>query len=74
MRQAIKKKAFVIPSADEINKMLGLDIEESKEPIKRSDLETSNAEKETEFIVLPHAFENALKLPGIPIVYLTLAT
>lgn len=74
MRQAIKKKAFVIPSADEINKMLGLDIEESKEPIKRSDLETSNAEKETEFIVLPHAFENALKLPGIPMGYLTLAT
>ena len=74
MRQAIKKKTFIIPSADDINKLLGLDIEDTQEPIKRSELETSNAEKETEFIVLPPAFENALKLPGIPMGYLTLAT
>ena len=74
MKQAIKKKTFVIPSADDINKLLGLEIEKSSKPIKRSDLETSNAEKPTEFIPLPKAFEDALKLPGIPMGYLTLVT
>jgi len=74
MKQAIKKKTFTRPSTDDIRELLGLTIETPKEPIKMSELKASNAEKETEFIVLPQAFENALKLPGIPKGYLTIAT
>jgi len=74
MKQAIKKKTFEIPSIDDINKLLGINIEENNKPVKRSDLEVSSAEKPLDFIVLPEAFENALKLPGIPMGYLTLCT
>lgn len=74
MKQAIKKKVFTKPNIDELKKSWGFDVEETKEPIKMSELKMSSAEKETEFIVLPKAFEDALKLPGIPKGYLTIAT
>ena len=74
MKQAIKKKVFTRPSTDDIRARLGLTVETPKEPIKMSELKTSSAEKETEFIILPPAFESALKLPGIPKGYLTIAT
>ena len=74
MKQAIKKKVFTKPSTDDIKALLGLATESPKEPIKMSELKTSSAEKETEFIILPPAFEEALKLPGIPKGYLTIAT
>ena len=74
MKQAIKKKTFSKPSTDDIKSLLGLNTEKPKEPVKMSDLKTSSAEKDTEFIILPKAFEDALKLPGIPKGYLTIAT
>lgn len=74
MKQAIKKKTFSRPSTDDIKSLLGLSTEAPKKPVKMSELKTSSAEKETEFIVLPKAFEDALKLPGIPKGYLTIAT
>jgi len=74
MKQAIKKKVFTRPSTDDIRARLGLTVETPKEPIKMSELKTSSAEKETEFIILPPAFESSLKLPGIPKGYLTITT
>ena len=74
MKQVVKKKTFNKPSTTDIKSLLGLNIEAPKAPIKMSELKTSSAEKETEFIILPKAFEDALKLPGIPKGYLTIAT
>ena len=74
MKQAIKKKTFSKPSIDELKAEMGFETKVSKEPIKMSELKMSSAEKETEFIILPKAFEDALKLPGIPKGYLTIAT
>ena len=74
MKQAIKKKTFSKPSIKELKESMGFGTKVTKEPIKMSELKMSSAEKETEFIVLPQAFENALKLPGIPKGYLTIAT
>lgn len=74
MKQAIKKKTFNKPSIKDLKKSMGLDVKVTDEPIKMSELKMSSAEKETEFIVLPKAFEDALKLPGIPKGYLTIAT
>jgi hypothetical protein len=51
MKQAIKKKVFTKPNIDELKKSWGFDVEETKEPIKMSELKMSSAEKETEFIV-----------------------
>ena len=72
MKQAIKKKSFVKPSSDDIRAKLGLTIKPNEEPIKMSELTVSSAEKKTEFIIMPTAFEEALRLPGIPMGYLTL--
>lgn len=74
MKQAIKKKVFSKPNIDELKKSWGFDIEDTEGPIKMSELKMSNAEKETEFIILPEAFERAVKLPGIPKGYLTIVT
>ena len=74
MKQAIKKKTFSKPNIDDLKNSWGFGIEEKKEPIKLSELKMSSAEKETEFIILPPAFENAVKLPGIQKGYLTIAT
>lgn len=68
MKQPIKKKEFLRPSIDSIKEKLNLTI---KAP---SDMVKSNAEKPTDFIVLPDAFSNALKLPGIPKGYLSIIT
>ena len=74
MKQAIKKKTFSKPSIKELKEAMGFGTKKSEEPIKMSELKMSSAEKETEFIILPPAFEEALKLPGIPKGYLTIAT
>ena len=74
MKQAIKKKTFSKPSIKELKEAMGFGTKASDEPIKMSELKMSSAEKSTEFIVLPSAFEDALKLPGIPKGYLTIAT
>ena len=74
MKQAIKKKTFSKPSIKELKEAMGFGTKTSDEPIKMSELKMSSAEKSTEFIVLPSAFEDALKLPGIPKGYLTIAT
>ena len=74
MKQAIKKKTFSKPSTDDIKALLGFNTEAPKGPVKMSELKTSSAEKPTEFIILPSAFEEALKIPGIPKGYLTITT
>ena len=74
MKQAIKKKTFSKPSIRDLKKAMGFETKVTDEPIKMSELKLSSAEKATDFIVLPPAFENALKLPGIPKGYLTIAT
>lgn len=74
MKQAIKKKTFSKPNINDLKASWGFGTKVSDEPIKMSDLKLSSAEKETEFIILPQAFENATKLPGIPRGYLTIVT
>ena len=74
MKQAIKKKTFSKPSIKELKAEMGFETKKTDKPIKMSELKLSSAEKETEFIVLPNAFENALKLPGIPKGYLSIVT
>ena len=74
MKQAIKKKTFSKPSIKDLKASMGFGPKVQKEPVKMSELKMSSAEKETEFIILPKAFEEALKLPGIPKGYLTIAT
>lgn len=74
MKQAIKKKTFSKPDIGELKKSWGFGVKKTDEPIKMSELKMSSAEKETEFIILPPAFEEALKIPGIPKGYLTLIT
>ena len=67
-KQVIKKKDFSRPKISSIKEKLGLTISQP------ADLVKSSADKPMEFIQLPKAFENALKLPGIPKGYLTIAT
>lgn len=67
MKQVIKKKDFSRKSIASIKEKLGL-------TISKDNLVASSAEKPTEFIELPQAFCDALKLPGIPMGYLTLVT
>ena len=74
MKQAIKKKTFSKPSIKELKAEMEKKKKNTDKPIKMSELKLSSAEKETEFIVLPSAFENALKLPGIPKGYLSIVT
>lgn len=69
VKQVIKKKDFnKKPSVSDIKKMMGLDIESDEDLVK------SAADKPMEFIVMPEAFQDALKLPGIPMGYMTLVT
>ena len=67
MKQVIKKKDFSRKSISSIKEKIGL-------TISKDSLVASSAEKPTEFIDLPQAFCDALKLPGIPMGYLTLCT
>ena len=68
MKQPIKKKEFTRPSVASIKEKLNLTVKST------SDLVKSSADKPTDFIPLPHAFADAVKLPGIPKGYLTIVT
>lgn len=68
MKQAVKKKEFTKPSISDIKSQLGL-VGKTKE-----DLSKSSADKPLEFIQMPKAFENALKLPGFPMGYMSIIT
>lgn len=59
MKQAIKKKTFSKPSISSIKEKLGLNA-------TKDHMVVSSANKPIEFIPMPEAFEEALKLPGIP--------
>ena len=63
--QAIKKKTFgPRKSISQIKADMGMQVTED-------DLSNSNADKEMEWLVLPEAYESALKLPGVPLGYVT---
>lgn len=70
MKQAIRKKdnVNVKPSISDIKSQLRL---VGKSP---DDLSKSSADKPMEFIQMPKAFEQALKLPGFPMGYMSIIT
>ena len=68
MKQAVKKKEIIKkPSIADIKAKMGLKVDVNN-------LETSSADKPMDFIPLPYAFENAVKLPGSPQGYTTIIT
>lgn len=68
MKQPVKKKEFKRPSIASFKEKYGLTVKTEKDIVK------SVADKPLEFIPLPEAFSDAIKLPGIPMGYLTLVT
>ena len=68
MKQPIKKKEFKKPSIASFKEKYGLTMKSDKDLVK------SVADKPTDFIPLPEAFADAIKLPGIPKGYLTIVT
>lgn len=69
MKQAVKKKEIIKkPSIADIKAKLNMD------KVTAQDLTKSSADKPMEFIPMPTAFQNALKLPGIPMGYMTIFT
>jgi len=68
MKQPVKKKEFKRPSIASFKEKYGLTVKTEKDIVK------SVADKPMEFIPLPEAFSDAIKLPGIPMGYLTLVT
>lgn len=68
MKQPIKKKEFKRPSISELKEKMGLSMKDNTDFIK------SVADKKMDFIPLPEAFADAVKLPGIPKGYLTIVT
>ena len=68
MKQPIKKKEFKRPSISELKEKMGLSMKDNTDFIK------SVADKKMDFIPLPDAFADAVKLPGIPKGYLTIVT
>lgn len=62
----IKKKTFTRPGIDSIRNELGLTVTSSE------NLNVSNADKPMSFIEMPQAFQDALRLPGIPEGYPTI--
>ncbi|MBR6516673.1 MAG: hypothetical protein IKT40_07420 [Bacilli bacterium] len=70
MKQAIRKKdqVHVKPSISDIKSKLNM---VAKSP---EDLSKSSADKPMEFIQMPKAFEQALKLPGFPMGYMSIIT
>lgn len=68
MKQAIKKKEVNKTSAADIKSLMGMTVQNSK------DLSKSAADKPLDFIPMPKAFENALKLPGFPMGYMSIIT
>lgn len=65
MKQAVKKKSY---SVKDLKSKLKLDVTST------SDLTNSVADKPLEFIPMPPAFQNALKLPGFPMGYVSIIT
>ena len=68
MKQPIKKKEFKKPSISELKAKMELSMK------SKTDYANSVADKKMEFIPLPEAFANAVKLPGIPMGYLSIVT
>ena len=68
MKQPIKKKEFKKPSISELKDKMELSMKNN------TDYANSIADKKMEFIPLPEAFYNAVKLPGIPMGYLSIVT
>ena len=68
MKQPIKKKEFKKPSVASIKEKLNMTVKSTEDLVKAS------ADKPTDFIPLPQAFADAVKLPGIPKGYLTIVT
>lgn len=67
-KQPIKKKDFKKPSISELKEKLELSMK------NETDYVNSVADKKMEFIPLPDAFSDAIKLPGIPMGYLSIVT
>ena len=65
MKQPIKKKDFKKPSIKDLKEKLGLNA-------SKNNMVVSSADKPVEFIVMPEAFVEATKLPGIPMGVTTL--
>lgn len=65
MKAPIKKKSFTKPTISSIREKIGLVTTDN-------DLTNSSAMKPQEFIPMPEAFQDALKLPGIPMGKLTI--
>lgn len=65
MKQPIKKKDFKKPSIKDLKERLGLNA-------SKNNMVVSSADKPVEFIVMPEAFVEATKLPGIPMGVTTL--
>lgn len=68
MKQPIKKKEFKRPSVASIREKLNMTIKSNDDLVK------SAADKPTDFIPLPQAFADAVKIPGIPKGYLSIVT
>lgn len=60
MKQPIKKKDFKKPSISELKEKLGLNV-------TKTNMVVSSADKPIDFYVMPEAFTEATKLPGIPL-------
>lgn len=65
MKQAVKKKEYSVSS---LKSKMKLNVTST------NDLTKSVADKQLEFITMPEAFQNALKLPGFPIGYMSIIT
>ena len=65
MAQPLKKKEVKKFNVKDLKSTMGLAVETSK------DIEKSNADKEMEWIIMPEAFQEAVKLPGIPCGYVS---
>ena len=68
MKQPVKKKTFTKPSIGDIKSKMGLTVESAQDYAK------SSADKPMAFIPMPEAFSEAVKLPGIPMGYLSLVS
>ena len=68
MKQPIKKKDFKKPSISELKAKMELTMK------NETDYANSVADKPMSFIPLPDAFSDAIKLPGIPMGYLSIVT
>lgn len=64
-KQPIKKKNVEDFSISNLKDKIGLSVKSSK------DIERTNTDKPLDWIVLPQAYQDALKIPGIPIGYLS---